>query len=101
MPDIVSIYKSGRGDWLLIYLYNKLIYNQQFLLSLSTFLLIIFFQKKSLDISRESSAWQTIHMICQDFSLKKKIYIYKKECRLLQILFGVIMVNHISDIYVT
>ena len=54
------------------------------------FLLFIYFffsEKTSLDITRESSAWQTIHMKCQDlffFSEKKKIIIII-ECCLLQL----------------
>ena len=59
--------------------------------------LFIYFTKTSLDISCESSAWQTIHMKCQDlFSLKnnKKNF----ECRLLQILLGALRVNKSSDI---
>ena len=37
------------------------------------FFIIFFSEKTSLDISCESSAWQTIHMKCQDlYSLKKK-----------------------------
>ena len=51
-----------------------------------------FSEKTSLDISCESSAWQMIHMKCQDlFSLnfKKKIL----GCRLLQILLGILRIN--------
>ena len=51
-----------------------------------------FSEKTSIDISCESSAWQMIHMKCQDlFSLKnnkKKI-----EYLLLQILLGTFRVN--------
>ena len=44
-----------------------------------------FSEKISLDISCESSAWQTIHMKCQDlFSLRKMKYMYFKY-RLLQL----------------
>ena len=55
----------------------------------------LFSEKTSLDVSCESSAWQTIHMKCQDlFSLKKK---KKKknifECDLLQILLGTLRVK--------
>ena len=50
-----------------------------------------FSEKTSLDISCESSAWQTIHMKCQDlFSLKNKNFF---ECRLLQILLGALRVK--------
>ena len=60
-----------------------------------------FSKKTSLDISSESSAWQTIHMKCQDlFSLKKNknicIYI---ECHLLQILLGTLRVNDFHFCY--
>ena len=50
------------------------------------FLFFYFSEKTSLDISYESSAWQMIHMKCQDlvFSEKKKKK-KKLECRLLQI----------------
>ena len=52
-----------------------------------------FSEKTSLDISCESSAWQSIHMKCQDlFSLKKKEK-EKIECRLLQILLGALRVK--------
>ena len=57
------------------------------------FFYFYFSEKTSIDISCESSAWQTIHMKCQDlFSLKNK---KKKffECRLLQILLGALRVN--------
>ena len=51
----------------------------------------LFSEKTSLDISCESSAWQTIQMKCQDlFSLKNK---KKNECRLLQLLLGALMVK--------
>ena len=60
------------------------------------FLLFYFFyfsEKTSLDISCELSAWQMIHMKCQDlFSLKKKIK-KKIECHLLQILLGALRVK--------
>ena len=53
---------------------------------MSTCFFFNFSEKTSLDISCESSAWQTIHMKCQDlFSLKIKNKI-SFECRLLQIL---------------
>ena len=53
-----------------------------------------FLKKIGLDISSESSAWQTIHMKYQDlFSLKnKKIKIL--ECPLLQIWLGALRVNN-------
>ena len=54
-----------------------------------------FFQKKktSLDISCESSAWQMIHMKCQDlFPLKNKKKIF--ECCLLQILLSALRVSN-------
>ena len=55
--------------------------------------LVFFSEKTSLDISCESSAWQTIHMKCQDlFSLNNKKNL---ECRLLQILLGALRVNTI------
>ena len=55
-----------------------------------------FSEKTSLDISCELSAWQTIHMKCQDlFSLKNKKKIFF-EYRLLQILLGALRVN--SDV---
>ena len=48
-----------------------------------------FSEKTSLDISFESSAWQMIHMKCQDlFSLKNNKNKKKFECHLLQILLG-------------
>ena len=51
------------------------------------FFFFYFSEKTSLEISCESSAWQTIHMKCQDlFSLKNKKK--KIECHLLQILLG-------------
>ena len=59
------------------------------------FVLFFFYfsEKTSLDISCESSAWQMIHMKCQDlFSLKKKKK-KKIECRLLQILHGTLRFN--------
>ena len=50
-----------------------------------------FSQKICFEISSESSAWQTIHMKCQEiFSLKNK---KKKECHLLQILLGGLKAN--------
>ena len=55
------------------------------------FFFFYFSEKTSLDISCESSAWQMIHMKCQDlFSLKNK---KKFECCLLQILLGALRVN--------
>ena len=60
------------------------------------FVMHIFFffsNKMSLDISCESSAWQTIHMKCQDsFSLKNNEK-RKLICRLQQILLGALSVN--------
>ena len=57
------------------------------------FYFFYFSEKTSLDISCESSAWQMIHMKCQDlFSLKNK----KKNlfgCRLQQILLGALQVK--------
>ena len=51
-----------------------------------------FSEKTNFEISCESSAWQTIHMKCQDlFSLKNKKKIL--ECCLLQILFGAVRVK--------
>ena len=51
-----------------------------------------FLEKTSLDISCELSAWQMIHMKCQDlFSLKNKKNIF--ECCLLQILLGALRDN--------
>ena len=56
-----------------------------------------FSEKTSHDISSESSAWQTIHMKCQDlFSLKKKKP-KNFEC-LLQILLGALRVNTYRDV---
>ena len=50
----------------------------------SFFFFFFFFREKSLDISCESSAKQTIHMKCQDlFSLKIKKN--KRNCRRLQL----------------
>ena len=55
------------------------------------FFFFYFSEKTSLEVSCESSAWQTIHMKCQDlFSLKN---IKKIECRLLQILLGTLRVK--------
>ena len=47
---------------------------QKFVADILNFLFIIiyFSEKISLDISCESSAWQMIHMKCQDFILWKK-----------------------------
>ena len=57
-----------------------------------------FFQRKQVDISCESSAMQMIHMKCQDlFSLKNK---KKFECRLLQILLGVLRVNIFALVFI-
>ena len=61
--------------------------------TISFIFLFRFSDKTSLDISCESSAWQMIHMKCQDlFSLKNK---KKKnlECHLLQILLGALRVK--------
>ena len=56
---------------------------------------ILFSEKTSLDISCESSAWQTIHIKCQGlFSLKNKKIFF--ECRLLQILLGALRVKQKS-----
>ena len=56
-------------------------------------ILIFFFQIKSLDISCELSAKQTIHMKCQDlFSPKNKNENISK-CHLQQILLGALRVN--------
>ena len=54
-----------------------------------------YFSKKiNLDISYESSAWQMIHMKCQDlFSLEIKKKKKKIECSLLQILLGALRVK--------
>ena len=54
----------------------------------------LYSEKTSLDISCESSAWQTIHLKCQDlFSLKNKKTKKHFECRLLQILLCALKVN--------
>ena len=59
------------------------------------FFFFFFSEKTSLDISCESSTWQTIHMKCQDmFSLKKKKKKKKNlERRLVEILLGALRVN--------
>ena len=59
------------------------------------FFFFFFSEKTSLDISCEKSAWQMIHMKCQDlFSMKNKKYFL--ECCLLQILLSALMVNCLS-----
>ena len=51
---------------------------------MTIFIYFLFSEKISLDISYESSAWQMIHMKCQDlFSLKKK---KKKKNRMLSVI---------------
>ena len=60
----------------------------------SFFFFFYFSEKTSLEISCESSAWQTIHMKFQDlFSLKNKNK--NLECHLLQILLGALRVNKV------
>ena len=60
------------------------------------FILFYFSEKTSLDISCDLSAWQMIHMKCQDlFSLKNRKN--KLECRLLQILLGTLRVKSYQD----
>ena len=53
------------------------------IISLWTFYFFFFSKEKTLEISCELFAWQTIHMKCQDiFSMKNK---NKLKCRLLQL----------------
>ena len=53
-----------------------------------------FSEKTSLDISCELSAWQMIHMKCQDLVSLKNKKKKKLECRLQQILFGALRLKH-------
>ena len=68
----------------------------------NNFIFFYFSKKTGIDISCELCAKQTNHMKCQDlffccffffFFFLKNIYIYKIECRLLQILLGALRIN--------